>query len=54
VVLTPHVVKDYSAMSGAGTQIDAAMIRAQALNKAELKVPRTDVGFDQWLLDDEE
>jgi type II secretory pathway component GspD/PulD (secretin) len=54
VVLTPHVVKDYSAMSGAGTQIDAAMIRAQALDKAELKVPRTDVGFDQWLLDDEE
>ena len=54
IVLRPHVVKDYSAMKYAGTKIDAAMIRAQALGKKELKVPRTEVGFDQWLMDDEE
>jgi type II secretory pathway component GspD/PulD (secretin) len=54
VVLVPHVIRDYSAMRYAGTKIDAAMIKAQARRERELKVPRTEAGFDQWLLDPEE
>jgi len=54
VVLKPHVVTDFSAMSVPGTKIDAALIRSKAMREAVTKVPETSVGFDQWLIDEEQ
>jgi type II secretory pathway component GspD/PulD (secretin) len=51
IVLTPRKIADYSAMTERGTKINATMIKAKALDEVELDVPRTGVGFDQWLLD---
>jgi type II secretory pathway component GspD/PulD (secretin) len=53
VVLTPHVVKDFSGMRIEGTKIDAALIKSKAMREQAAEVPHTDVGFDQWLLDAE-
>ncbi len=52
-VLTPHVITDFSAMEYKGTKIDAALIQSRAGRKAPVEVPKTEVGFDQWLLDSE-
>jgi type II secretory pathway component GspD/PulD (secretin) len=54
IVVTPHVVKDFSAMTYGKTRIDAAMIRNKALRKEATEVPKTEVGFDQWILDTEQ
>jgi len=54
IVVTPHVVKDFSAMTYDKTKIDAALIRSKALRKKATEVPKTEVGFDQWLLDTEQ
>jgi type II secretory pathway component GspD/PulD (secretin) len=54
LVLRPHVVADFSGMTVPDTQIDAALIRSKALREAVAPVPRTSVGFDQWLLDNEQ
>lgn len=51
VVLTPHVVQDFKALEYKGTQIDAALIQSKALGKAAAPLPKTEAGFDQWLLD---
>ncbi|MFP4057344.1 MAG: type II secretion system protein GspD [Candidatus Brocadiia bacterium] len=51
LVLSPHVIQDASAMAYEGTTIDAALIKAKARREAPVEVPRTTVGFDQWLLD---
>ena len=53
VVLTANLVNDFSAMTGAGTQIDAALIRARASRQVPVKNLDTESGFDQWLLDTE-
>ena len=54
IVLKTHMVSDFSAMSVPGTRIDAALIRSKALREVPTKVPETSVGFDQWLMDDEQ
>ena len=54
IVVTPHVVTDFSAMAYEKTKIDAALIRSKALRKTATEVPKTEVGFDQWLLDTEQ
>jgi type II secretory pathway component GspD/PulD (secretin) len=54
MVLTPHVVKDFSAMNYKQTKIDAAAICSKALRKKATAVPKTEAGFDQWLMDDEQ
>ena len=54
IVLTPHVVKDFSAMEYDPTRINAALIKSKALRKADVDIPKTEVGFDQWLLDAEQ
>ncbi len=53
VVLRAGTVKDFSAMGGAGTDIDAALIRARARREWPTKALTTEWGFDQWLLDPE-
>jgi type II secretory pathway component GspD/PulD (secretin) len=53
VVLTASIVQDFSAMSGTGTQVDAALIRARASRQVPVKNLDTEAGFDQWLLDTE-
>jgi type II secretory pathway component GspD/PulD (secretin) len=54
IVLTPHVIRDFSAMEQDPSKINALLVKHKALGKAELEVPDTEVGFDQWLLDEEE
>ena len=54
IVVTPHVIKDFSAMTYEGTKINAALIRSKALRKKATEVPKTEVGFDQWILDTEQ
>ena len=54
IVLTPHILKDFSGMDYGPTKIDAALIKARATGQAEIVVPKTEVGFDQWLLDSEQ
>lgn len=54
VVMTPHIVKDFSNMDFSDSKIDAAMIKQRATGKAKVEVPKTEVGFDQWLLDSEQ
>ena len=51
IVLTPHVITDFTAMGYQQTQIDAALIKSKALRQQATEVPHTDVGFDQWLMD---
>jgi len=53
IVLTPYVIRDFSAMSYPGTKIDAALIQSKATRKEPAPVPQTEAGFDQWLLDGE-
>jgi type II secretory pathway component GspD/PulD (secretin) len=53
VVLSANVVEDFSAMTGTGTQIDAALIQARATQQLPVKNLGTEAGFDQWLLDPE-
>jgi type II secretory pathway component GspD/PulD (secretin) len=53
VVLTANIVNDFSAMTGAGSQIDAALIKARASRQVPVKNLDTEAGFDQWLLDTE-
>jgi type II secretory pathway component GspD/PulD (secretin) len=53
VVLTANIVRDFTTMTGAGSEIDAALIRAKASGEWPVEVPKTEVGFDQWLLDPE-
>ena len=52
-VLRAQTVRDYSAMGGQGTQVNAALIRARALRQVPTKTLPTEAGFDQWLLDSE-
>ncbi len=54
IVLRPHVVTDFSAMSVPGSKIDAALIRSKALREKATSVPETSLGFDQWWLDNEQ
>lgn len=53
VVLTAHTVRDFSAMSGAGSEIDASLIRARARRQVPVQNLETEAGFDQWVLDEE-
>jgi len=53
VVLRAHTVKDYSAIADAGSEIDAALIRARAKREQPTPTLTTPAGFDQWLLDKE-
>ena len=53
VALSATIVKDFSAMSGANSEIDAALIRSRAKGEWPVETLETEVGFDQWLLDDE-
>jgi len=53
VVLRAQTLRDYGAMSGEGTEINAALIRARALRQEPTKTLPTEAGFDQWLLDSE-
>lgn len=53
VVLTPHVIKDFGAMSYEATKINADLIKARATGATPVEVPKSELGFDQWLLDRE-
>jgi len=53
VVLSAAVVRDFGAMGGANTEIDAALIRARARRRVPVQTPATEAGFDQWLFDRE-
>ena len=53
LVLRANVIRDFSGMDVDGTVIDAALIRSKALREAQVDVPKTPAGFDQWLLDNE-
>jgi len=54
IVLTPHIIDDFSAMNYEPTRINAALIKSKAEGDTDAVIPRAEVGFDQWLLDDEE
>lgn len=51
VVLSVHRVADFSAMAGPASRVDAALIKSKALRERATETPKTEVGFDQWLLD---
>ncbi len=53
VVLTANIVKDFSAMTGAGSEIDAALIRSRARGEWPMPDLKTEAGFDQWIFDTE-
>ena len=54
IVLKPHVVTDFSAMTVPGTKIDAALIRSKARGEKATELPKTSVGFEQWLIGEEQ
>jgi type II secretory pathway component GspD/PulD (secretin) len=53
VVLSAAIVRDFSSMTGANTEVDAAQIMARASQQVPVKNLQTEAGFDQWLLDEE-
>jgi general secretion pathway protein D len=53
VVLSAAIVRDFSSMTGANTEVDAAQIMARASQQVPVKNLQTEAGFDQWLLDGE-
>jgi type II secretory pathway component GspD/PulD (secretin) len=53
IVVSAHIVPDFSAMSGKDSAIDASLIRARASGEWPVENLRTQAGFDQWLLDPE-
>ncbi|KPK65779.1 MAG: hypothetical protein AMK73_02010 [Planctomycetes bacterium SM23_32] len=53
VVLRATTVTDFAAMRAAGTEVDAALIRARASREWPVENLKTEAGFDQWLLDAE-
>jgi type II secretory pathway component GspD/PulD (secretin) len=54
IVLSSRNVTDYGGtMSGEATEIDAALIRARAIKEKTAEPLKTQVGFDQWVLDPE-
>jgi type II secretory pathway component GspD/PulD (secretin) len=53
VVLRATTIADFAAMTAAGSEIDAALIRARASGEWPVTNLKTEAGFDQWLLDPE-
>lgn len=53
VVLTATTVRDFSAMGGGGSEIDASLIRARARREVPVQNRATEAGFDQWVFDRE-
>ncbi|MFW6158351.1 MAG: hypothetical protein ACOC8E_03235, partial [Planctomycetota bacterium] len=51
VVVSTKVVEDFAAMEYKPSNINAALIKAKALREEDTKVPDSEAGFDQWLLD---
>jgi hypothetical protein len=53
VVLSATTVRDFSAMGGTGSEIDASLIRARARREVPVQNLATEAGFDQWVFDKE-